>query len=49
MYLSGLGNHPIIDLSLAKNIGDYHFAFADLLGQGSFSKVYRGHNHITGS
>lgn len=47
MHLNSLGNHPIMDPPLFKRIGDYYFKFDDLLGQGSFSKVYKGHNQRT--
>lgn len=36
-----------MDPPLFKRIGDYYFKLEDLLGQGSFSKVYKGHNQLT--
>lgn len=42
MINTGVQNQP-----LCKKIDNYVFRFDDLLGQGNFSKVYKGVNEIT--
>ena len=36
-----------INEPICKKIQNYIFKFADLLGQGNFSKVYKAHHEIT--
>jgi hypothetical protein len=47
MKWQSLGNHPMMDPPLFKRIGPYVFNLEDILGKGSFSKVYRGRNEQT--
>ena len=47
MGLSGGGNRG--QEGTFKKIQNYIFNFNDQLGQGNFSKVYKGHNEVTGT